>query len=67
MKHLTQLSERMFVDLKEVSFIDLEKKLEVIGPAFIRAQVVIAGHKVIMNESEVTALIDAMKVAGTMS
>lgn len=67
MKHLTKLSERMFVDLKEVSFMDLERKLDTTGPSYLRAKVIVSGHQVIMNETEAANLMEALQKAGHVS
>ena len=67
MTNLTKLSVRMYVDLSQVSYIDLERKQDTVGPSYMKAKVVISGHQVILNENEATVLLAALNNLGRIS
>ena len=64
MNKLTKLGDRILINLENISYIDLERKLDATGPSYIKAKVVVAGHLVILNESESSELINKLLALG---
>jgi hypothetical protein len=63
---LVKVSQRMYVDINKVSFIDLSKRQDTHGPAYMQAKVIVGGCLVILGDSESEELIKAMKAGGLL-
>lgn len=62
---LTKLNDRVFINVKKVSFIETEKRIYA-GAATTQVRIVVEGAIIYLSEVELPILLDALEKAGML-